>query len=99
MTSTGRNVTPPSLKSSVKTKLQLICDTSLIEAIDVLQVNTIVCVGKYVQERATKVAKDFTKWKIQIGSITHPSPINPSANKGDWIEIATEQLKSLQVVP
>ena len=57
------------------------------------------CIGKYVERRTQLALQDFKKWKISIGSITHPSPINPAANKGDWIAIATQQLQEMNIVP
>ena len=64
-----------------------------------LHVETVVCIGKYVERRTQLALQDFKKWKISIGSITHPSPINPAANKGDWIAIATQQLQEMNIVP
>ena len=99
MTASGKNVTPPSLKVRERKQLESICDKSLTDVILLLNVQYIVCVGKYVETRAKLIAKNFTNWEIQIGSITHPSPINPAANKGDWVAIATQQLREMNVLP
>lgn len=99
MTSSARNVTPPSLKRAERMGLELICDKGLVDIISLLHVETVVCIGKYVERRAQLALQDFKKWEISIGSITHPSPINPASNKGDWIAIATQQLQEMNIVP
>lgn len=98
MMSSAKNVTPPTLKCSERTRLESICDSALLEVIELLEVKIVVCVGKYVERRVKAVLKDFEKWKIQVGAITHPSPINPNANKGDWVAMATQQLQELNVI-
>lgn len=98
MTATAKNVTPPSMKCSERYRLESICDEALVEAVKVFQVQFIVCIGKYVEKRAKVIFKGFNQWNINIGSITHPSPINPEANKVDWVDTATRQLQEMNVI-
>lgn len=98
MTISGKNVTPPTLKRPERERLELISDSALLEVIQLLQVKYIVTVGKYVEQRCKCILKDFNQWQVEVGSITHPSPINPAANKGDWIAMATEQLKDMRIL-
>ena len=57
MTKTGKNVTPPMLKGDLKTSLQQLCDQSLLEVIELLQVEWVVGVGKYAADRAKAILK------------------------------------------
>ncbi|KAI8495771.1 Single-strand selective monofunctional uracil DNA glycosylase [Branchiostoma belcheri] len=81
MTKTGKNVTPPSLHVTQREPLLSACDTALVEVIRLLQVKTIVGVGRFAQERAQYALK-MAGLNIPVLFIMHPSPINPQANKG-----------------
>lgn len=93
MGSTGKNITPPELKISERNALQDICDHYLQLAVELLEVEWLIAVGKYAEKRAEKALRNFER-KVHIASITHPSPINPAANK-DWKGLATSQLAAL----
>lgn len=96
MGSTGKNITPPELKVSERNALQDICDHYLQLAVALLEVEWLIAVGKYAEKRAEKALRNFER-KVRIASITHPSPINPTANK-DWKGLATSQLAALGVL-
>ncbi|XP_066299763.1 single-strand selective monofunctional uracil DNA glycosylase-like [Branchiostoma lanceolatum] len=81
MTKTGKNVTPPSLHVTQREPLLSACDTALVEVIRLLQVKTVVGVGRFAQERAQYALKT-AGLDIPVLFIMHPSPINPQANKG-----------------
>ena len=53
-------------------------------------------IGRYTERRASVALKD-AKSKIAVGGITHPSPINPQANK-NWRSMALQQLTELGVM-
>ena len=93
MGATGKNVTPPELKISVRNPLQEICDRYLLEVVRLLEVEWLVAVGKYAETRARR-ALGGLEGGVRVVSITHPSPINPAANK-DWKGLATSQLAAL----
>ena len=93
MGSTGKNITPPELKVSERNALQDIYDRYLQLAVALLEVEWLIAVGKYAEKRAEKSFRNFER-KVHIASITHPSPINPAANK-DWKGLATSQLAAL----
>lgn len=97
MTTSGKNVTPPSMKVSGRDQLQAACDSALLEVVELLQVQWVVGVGKYAEQRAKKAVKEFHQWQVAIGSIAHPSPINPAANRG-WGTLASRQLAELGVL-
>lgn len=93
MGATGKNVTPPELKISVRNPLQEICDRYLLEVVKLLEVEWLVAVGKYAENRARRALRG-AEGEVRVVSITHPSPINPAANK-DWKGLATSQLAAL----
>ena len=51
-------------------------------------------VGSYAQQRGRCALREFTEWRVEVGMVTHPSPINPAANK-DWSALATGQLREM----
>ena len=93
MGSTGKNITPPDLKTSERNALQEVCDRYLLLAVELLGVEWVVGVGKYAETRAKKALRGC-EGRVGVVSITHPSPINPAANK-DWKGLATSQLDNL----
>ena len=90
MATSGKNVTPPMLKKEERISLQEICDQFLVEVVDLLQVDWLVAVGKYAESRAKCALKEYGR-EVKVFSITHPSPINPAANRG-WAALAISQL-------
>ena len=96
MGSTGKNITPPELKVKERNLLQEVCDRYLLLAVALLEVDWLIAVGKYAENRAKKALQSYER-KVNIASITHPSPINPAANK-DWKGLATSQLDALGVL-
>jgi single-strand selective monofunctional uracil DNA glycosylase len=53
----------------------------------------VVGVGKFAEKRARIVLSDY---KVKIGVITHPSPANPTANRG-WEPVIIKQLADLGI--
>jgi hypothetical protein len=52
MAASGKNITPPMLRTLERRHLEEICNESLIEVIDLLGVEYVVGIGKYAEERA-----------------------------------------------
>lgn len=98
MSITGKNVTPPMFRACVRREFHDVCDRALLQMIELLQVEVVIAVGKYVEGRTNEALKQFSKWKVNVFSIMHPSPINPAANKGKWEELALKQLKEHNVL-
>ena len=96
MSSTGKNITPPDLKVKERNVLQQVCDRYLLLVVTLLEVDWLIAVGKYAENRAKKALQNCER-KVNVASITHPSPINPAANK-DWKGLATSQLAALGVL-
>ena len=148
MAASGKNITPPMLKIGERGPLQEICDRFLIEVVRLLEVEWVIGIGKYAEERS-RVALGKSRVRVERGRggegvskgrrgrggggeggegeggggecgavergqreggeggggreevkvcfITHPSPINPAANK-DWTGLVTSQLSDLGVL-
>ena len=53
----------------------------------------VIGVGGFAKRRAEEVFKDMD---IKIGTILHPSPASPAANRG-WAKFASKQLKEQEI--
>ncbi|XP_057375349.1 single-strand selective monofunctional uracil DNA glycosylase-like [Daphnia carinata] len=96
MHTSGRNITPPELKSSDRQAIMELCDTSLGEIITVLKVDIVIGIGKFAEYRVRETVKKHSL-NVTIGCILHPSPINPSANKG-WKEAVLKSMQEMNIL-
>ena len=95
MNDNGRNLTPPDLPIAERRQLNEICHRNLCQVVRLLNIQIIVGIGKYAQERAKYAMEEAGLGaQVRVESILHPSPANPSANKG-WEESAIRQLEEL----
>ncbi|XP_069686659.1 single-strand selective monofunctional uracil DNA glycosylase [Periplaneta americana] len=94
MTSTGKNITPAELKSSDRQAVNEICDETLRDVLELLQVEVLVGIGRYAEDRAKKaLAGTELLDKVKVVSISHPSPRNFSSK--NWREETTQLLEEL----
>lgn len=91
--STGRNRTPDKLASQEREALFPVCDRALRDAIDVLRPDRIVGVGVWATKRAAAVVGDDGP---AVGTVLHPSPASPKANRG-WAQQAENDLLGLGI--
>lgn len=91
--SSGRNRTPVQLRAAERAQLHTICDEALRSIIVTLKPEFICGIGKFAATRC-KAALDLTDIEAQVGTLLHPSPASPAANKG-WVEKFTTQLNEL----
>lgn len=91
----GKNLTPPQLRKAEVAKLDLACDQFLRTAIEHYAPTFTIGVGGYAQACAKRVV-DEHKLATRVGTILHPSPASPTANRG-WAKQAEAQLASLGV--
>lgn len=91
----GKNLTPPQLRKADTEALYEVCDEALAGVVRALKPSFVVGVGSFATARveATLAAHDL---KATTGTVLHPSPANPKANRG-WSEQATKQLVALGV--
>ena len=88
MEETGKNRTPNRLKAKEKAPLFKACDRALKATISLLEPEFVLGIGNFAADRA-RVA--LTDMPVTLGKITHPSPANPSANKG-WEPLIEAEL-------
>ena len=93
MESSGRNRTPDKLPAAERAPLLDVCDGAIRETIRHLKPRLVVGIGKFAEQRAVQALGGLD---VEIGSILHPSPASPLANRG-WAEQATRQLEALGI--
>ncbi|HEX4352696.1 MAG TPA: hypothetical protein VHZ95_07285 [Polyangiales bacterium] len=91
MEESGRNRTPDKLPPKERAHLFAACDRYLRAVADALSPKFVIGVGKFAEERAAAALVDRG---ISFGSIPHPSPANPAANRG-WDKQADAALRGL----
>ncbi|HSR69316.1 MAG TPA: uracil-DNA glycosylase family protein [Acidobacteriota bacterium] len=90
----GRNRTPDKLPVKERKPLTEACDDAIRATIEALQPGYVVGIGKFAEKRALSALKDLD---VRVGSILHPSPASPLANRG-WAEQATRQLGEMGIL-
>lgn len=91
MEESGRNFTPDKLPKAARDPLFDVCDRALREAVEWLHPRRVVGVGRFAEGRAKTALKGL---EIEIGTVLHPSPASPAANRG-WQAQAEAQLQAL----
>lgn len=96
MEESGRNRTPDKLPSGERAPLFAVCDAALREVVTALEPGMVIGVGKFAEARAKKALTDFDV-DVPVGTVLHPSPASPIANRG-WASQAEKQLEELGVL-
>lgn len=89
----GRNRTPNQLRSAERNPLLTLCDQALKDFALEKQPRWVIGVGKFAETRARAALSDL---EVSVGSILHPSPASPAANRG-WQEAMESQLADLGI--
>ena len=87
----GRNRTPDKLPPEERQPLYEACDRHLRSVVKQLQPAWVIGIGKFAEGRAREALGGFD---LQIGTVLHPSPASPLANRG-WAKQAEKQLSAL----
>lgn len=90
----GRNRTPDKLPSAEQEPLFAACDQALRRLVEALQPSHVIGVGSFASKRAGLALAGLD---VVVGSILHPSPASPLANRG-WAGIASRQLAELGIL-
>jgi single-strand selective monofunctional uracil DNA glycosylase len=93
MEASGRNLTPDKLPSAEQDPLFAACDEALRETAALLRPRLVVGVGVFAAERARRALHGTA---VETGSILHPSPASPLANRG-WAAVARRQLADMGI--
>ncbi len=91
MEESARNLTPDKLPSGERAPLFAACDEALRRIVKTLEPEFVVGVGAFAMERAKA---SLSGWDGVIGTILHPSPASPRANRG-WAKLAEAELAEL----
>ena len=83
----GRNRTPDKLPVAERQRLTRVCDEALRAQVQVLEPRWVLAIGRFAQQRLSEVLTNGPR----LGSLPHPSPANPAANRG-WAELVEESL-------
>ncbi|MBI5505571.1 MAG: single-stranded DNA-binding protein [Deltaproteobacteria bacterium] len=92
----GRNRTPDKLAPESRAALLPPCDRALAAAVSLLRPRFVVGIGRFAAERVEVARALVPSVAFTSGSIPHPSPANPAANR-DWAGSAERALESLGV--
>jgi single-strand selective monofunctional uracil DNA glycosylase len=93
MEASGRNLTPDKLPAAEQQALFRACDAALRDIVQQLKPSIVVGVGGFAERRARAALADED---LAVGTILHPSPASPLANRG-WAETIERQLERLGV--
>jgi single-strand selective monofunctional uracil DNA glycosylase len=99
MEDSGRNLTPDKLPKAQQQPLFEACDAALAAAIRLLKPKYVIGVGGFAEKRASGVVKSLEprlRDAITVGTLLHPSPASPLANRG-WAQAAERDLVQLGV--
>jgi single-strand selective monofunctional uracil DNA glycosylase len=87
----AKNLTPDKLPKAEQEPLFAACDGALRDIVRLLSPEILIGVGAFAENRLRRAFPDF---KGTIGTVLHPSPASPKANRG-WAAIAEQQLRDL----
>jgi single-strand selective monofunctional uracil DNA glycosylase len=90
---TGRNRTPDKLPVAEREPLFDACNIALRRMVEYCQPQRVIGVGKFAETRARDVLGDMD---VEFGTILHPSPASPMANRG-WAPQAEKQLEAMGI--
>jgi single-strand selective monofunctional uracil DNA glycosylase len=75
----GRNRTPVQLPAAERAPLLAACDAALRRTVELLEPRLVVGIGRFAEARAREALAGSG---VAIGSLPHPSPASPAANRG-----------------
>lgn len=93
MEESGKNLTPDKLPRSLRDELNEVCDRALEKLVATLQPKWVLGVGAFAQKQAERA---LAGEEVKIGTILHPSPASPRANRG-WAKEVSRQLEELGI--
>ena len=70
-----------------------LCDGATKRTVELLKPEWVIGIGKFAYDRSIAALDGMD---VKVGRITHPSPANPSANRG-WAEIVERELTEIGV--
>lgn len=93
MEESGRNRTPDKLPRAEQEPLFAACDQAIAAVVCSLGARRVVGIGAFAARRARIALADLD---VTIGTVLHPSPASPRANRG-WARFVEEDLQALGI--
>jgi single-strand selective monofunctional uracil DNA glycosylase len=103
----GRNLTPDKLPKLLTTQLFAACDEALRAQVELLAPDWVIGIGAFAEGRArealglprrtAKTPQAASGAGLNVGTILHPSPASPLANRG-WAEQVETKLRALGIL-
>jgi single-strand selective monofunctional uracil DNA glycosylase len=93
MEASGANRTPDKLPAAEQQAVTAACDEALLGVVRLLRPRIVIGVGGFAERRARSA---LAGQDVAIGTILHPSPASPLANRG-WAATVERQLAELGV--
>ena len=94
MGESGANITPTQLPKAQVEALDAACQRHLVRLIEILQPRVLIGVGGYALKQLERAAAALPGKQFTLGTILHPSPASPIANKL-WPERPKEQIREI----
>ena len=90
----GANLTPDKLSAAEREPLEAACDRHLRRIVEILEPRLAVGVGGW----ATKCLERLGMANLETGTLLHPSPASPIANR-EWPQRPIAQLQAMGIIP
>ena len=95
----GRNRTPDKLPVSERGPLEAVCGTAIRRMVEVLKPRMVIGIGGHARKRLASIfADEIEAGSLECGTVLHPSPASPAANRG-WDDQARRQIQELGLLP
>lgn len=94
MSETGSNITPTQLPKEQAAQVDAACQRHLVRLLEILQPRVLIGVGGYALKQLETAAASLPGREFVLGTILHPSPASPLANK-HWLDRPKEQLAEI----
>lgn len=94
MGESGANITPTQLPKSQVEALDAACQRHLVRLLQILQPRVLIGVGGYALKQLELAAAALPEQSFTLGTMLHPSPASPVANK-HWPTRPREQIEQI----
>lgn len=98
MSASGSNITPDKLDAKARAQVDAACLDHLVRVIRILEPEYLVGVGAYAAKKLAEASEMIPEGRFKMGTILHPSPASPVANK-NWPARPREQLLEMGLIP
>ncbi len=94
MSESGANIPPTQLPKDQVAQIDAACQRHLCRIIEILQPRCLIGVGGYALKQLELAAAALPDMSFTLGTILHPSPASPAANKS-WPEKPRQQIHEI----